>query len=336
MTIRRPAIDWFFVAIFVAMIVGSVLPATGVGASICNTATTIVIGLLFFLYGVRLSPAETVAGLKHWRLHLTILSSTYVIFPLIGIGLSFVLRPVLSPLLITGIVYLTLVPSTIQTSTTFTAIAHGNVAGAVVSASASNLLGVFITPALCWLLLMRGSQMQITGAGVLSIVAEILLPFVLGQVCRRWIGSFVTRHPRFNLVDRGSVVLIVYSAFSTATAEGVWHRTTVQQIVIVTSICVGLLVGMLALTWWGGRALGFSRADRIVIQFCGTKKSLASGLPIAGVLFPDQSLALVILALVIYHQIQLIVCGALASRYGRAFDAAQASADPDGRTSAQE
>lgn len=313
-------------AVFVALIAGIVLPATGALGIFFNDATTVVIGLLFFLNGIRLSPSDTLAALRYWRLHVTILTATYIVFPLIGVGISWMLHGLLSPMLVTGIVYLTLVPSTIQTSTAFTAIAHGNVAGAVVSASLSNILGVFITPALCWLLLLRGSSISITFSAVVSIVVQIILPFVLGQICRRWLADFVASHPRLNIVDRGSVVLIVYSAFASATADGVWHRTSVPQIVAVTVICCALLVGMLALTWWGGKALGFNRADDIVIQFCGTKKSLASGLPIATVLFPHESLALIILALVIYHQVQLVVCGAMASRYGRKWEAEHAGA----------
>jgi len=315
---RRIKVNWFFVAIFAAMAVASLVPATGVGATIVNDGTTGVIGVLFFLYGLRLSPAETIAGLRHWRLHLTILSATYIVFPLIGLGLSVLLRHWMTPTLVAGIIYLSLVPSTIQTSVTFTSIAHGNVAGAVVSASASNLLGVFLTPLLCWLVLSHDSNLTITPRAILSIVAEIIVPFILGQVCRRWLATFVAAHPKLSLVDQAAVVLIVYSAFSSAMTEGVWHLTSFPVVMAVIGLCLGCLVVMLVLTWYGAKALGFSRADAIAIQFCGTKKSLASGLPIAGVLFAGTSLALVVLPLIIFHQLQLLVCGTLAARYGRA------------------
>ncbi len=313
----RLAIDWFFIAIMVAMAVGAVFPATGTGATIVGDAATAVIAVLFFLYGIRLSPAETLEGLKHWRLHVTILSATYVVFPLLAIGVSLLLRGHLPDPVVDGIMYLGLVPSTIQTSTTFTSIAHGNVAGAVVSSSASNLLGVFLTPALCWLVWSQSTAGAITPTAIVSIVAQIIVPFVVGQLVRRWAAPFVAAHPRFSLVDKGSVVLIVYAAFSTASRDGAWSLISAAGIVALVALCLGFLAVMLAITWWGAKLLGFRRADAVTIQFCGTKKSLASGLPIAGVLFATSSVALLVLPLLIFHQLQLVVCGALASHYGR-------------------
>ncbi|MGV8907962.1 MAG: bile acid:sodium symporter family protein [Propionicimonas sp.] len=317
----RIPVDRFLLAIITAAVLASIFPATGVWVDVLGWATTIAIGLLFFLYGARLSPSETLAGVKHWRLHVTILSFTYVLFPLLGLAVVALTGSVLTPGLSSGLLYLTLVPSTVQSSIAFTSIAKGNVAGAVVSASASNILGVFLTPLLCFLLMSSTGKVAFTTSTIVEIVLQLFVPFVLGQLSRRWTAGFVKAHPRLKLVDRGSIVLVVYSAFSAGMREGMWSSTSWTDLAIVVAVCVVLLAIMLALTWWTARRLGFNRADAIAIQFCGTKKSLASGLPMAGVLFVGQPLGLLVLPLVLFHQAQLMACSALAGRYARSSEA---------------
>ncbi len=315
--LSRLPIDRFLLAIVTAAVLASIFPASGGWADALDLATTLAIALLFFLYGARLSPSETLAGLRHWRLHLTILSFTYVLFPLLGLGLVALAGPLLGPGLGAGLLYLTLVPSTVQSSIAFTSIAKGNVAGAVVSASASNILGVFLTPLLCWLLMSNTGRVAFTTSTIVDILLQLFVPFVLGQLSRRWTAGFVNAHPQLKLVDRGSIVLVVYSAFSTGMREGMWTQTSWASLAIVLALCLVILAIMLCLTWWTARRLGFNRADVIAIQFCGTKKSLASGLPMAGVLFAGQPLGLLVLPLVLFHQAQLMACSALAGRYAR-------------------
>lgn len=318
--LTRIPVDRFLLAIIAAAVLASVFPATGVWVDVLDVATTVAIALLFFLYGARLSPSETLAGLRHWRLHLTILGFTYLVFPLVGLAVLAATGPLVGPGLGAGLLYLTLVPSTVQSSIAFTSIAKGNVAGAVVSASASNILGVFLTPALCWLLLSSTGRVAFTTSTIVDIMLQLFLPFVLGQLSRRWTAGFVTAHPQLKLVDRGSIVLVVYSAFSTGMRENMWTQTSWTSLAVVLAVCLLVLALMLWLTWWTARRLGFSRADVIAIQFCGTKKSLASGLPMAGVLFAGQPLGLLMLPLVLFHQAQLMACSALAGRYAREAD----------------
>lgn len=316
-------IDRFLLAIIAAAALASVLPAQGIAAEILGWVVQVVIACLFFLYGVRLSPEQAVAGLKHWRLHLTILTFTFVVFPLLGLALRLIPASVLSPALYAGVLYLCLVPSTVQSSINFTSIAHGNVAGAIVSASASNLLGVFLTPALC-LTLMGASGLVVDPNTILDIVLQLLVPFILGQLSRRWTAGFVTSHPRLKLIDQASIVLVVYAAFSAGMREHLWSQVTLLDLVVVLLLSLGLLATMLWLTWTTARRLGFNRADAIAIQMCGTKKSLATGLPMAALLFGGQSIGLLVLPLMVFHQAQLMACGALASRYAREADAAPA------------
>lgn len=314
--LRRLKPDGFLLAIIASAVLASFLPATGLGMTLLHGASTISIFLLFFLYGARIAPREALRGLAHWRLHLTILAFTFVLFPLVGLALRPLSGTWLSPDLYSGLLYLTLVPSTVQSSIAFTSIARGNIPGAIVSASASNLLGVFVTPALV-VLLMAGSGRGAIGLDqVRDIVVQLLLPFVLGQLSRRWTARFVTDHKApLKLVDRGVVVLVVYTAFSQGMAEHMWSRVTAGQLLVLIAVCLVLLAFMLATTWFVARRLGFNREDVIAIQFCGTKKSLATGLPMAQVLFATGGVGLLVLPLMVFHQAQLMACSALAQRY---------------------
>ena len=317
--LRRLRPDGFLLAIVASAILASFLPARGLGMTLLHGASTVAIFLLFFLYGARIAPREALRGLAHWRLHLTILAFTFVLFPLIGVALRPLSGTLVSPQLYAGLLYLTLVPSTVQSSIAFTSIARGNVPGAIVSASASNLLGVFVTPALV-VLVMAGANGSVGIGQIGDIVVQLLLPFVLGQLSQRWTAGFVKAHNApLKLVDRGVVVLVVYTAFSQGMSEHMWSQVTGPQLIVVVAVCLLLLALMLFVTWWVPKRLGFNRADNIAIQFCGTKKSLATGLPMAQVLFAGVGgVGLLVLPLMIFHQAQLMACSVLAQRYARA------------------
>jgi sodium/bile acid cotransporter 7 len=316
--LRRLRPDGFLLAIVTSAVLSSFFPARGLGMTLLHGASTVAIFLLFFLYGARIAPREALRGLAHWRLHLTILSFTFLLFPLIGLALRPLSGTWLSPQLYSGLLYLCLVPSTVQSSIAFTSIARGNVPGAIVSASASNLLGVFVTPALV-VLVMAGANGRVGLGQIGDIVVQILLPFVLGQVSQRWTAGFVKAHNApLKLVDRGVVVLVVYTAFSQGMSEHMWSQVNGPQLVVLVAVCLALLALMLVVTWYVPKRMGFSREDNIAIQFCGTKKSLATGLPMAQVLFAGTGVGLLVLPLMIFHQAQLMACSVLAQRYARA------------------
>jgi sodium/bile acid cotransporter 7 len=207
----------------------------------------------------------------------------------------------------------------VQSSIGFTAMAKGNVAAAVCSASASTLLGIFITPLLVGTLVVGGAVQGRDGMDtVLPIIYQLLLPFIAGQLLRPVIGKWIDGHKNLlRFVDQGSILLVVYTAFSEAVTEGLWHKVPPWSLAAVLVLCCLLLAMALAATAWLGRRLGFSREDEITIVFCGSKKSLASGVPMAKVLFASGSLGMVILPLMLFHQIQLMVCAVLAQRFAR-------------------
>jgi len=323
--LSRLKVDRYLLLIIAMVVAASLLPARGQAAVGFDWATKIAIGLVFFLHGARLSREAVIGGLTHWRLHLLVLASTFGLFPLICLGLAALPPQITPPALAGGIVFLGCLPSTIQSSIGFTVIARGNVAAAVAAASASNLLGILITPLLVGVLMHR--QGAISAHSAWAIVLQLLAPFLAGQVLRRWIGGFVARHATvLQRIDRGSILLVVYTAFSGAVVAGVWSQIDALDLARLFVLCGALLATVLAATWFAARTLGFSKPDEIAIVFCGSKKSLASGVPMAGVLFPAATAGLALLPLMLFHQIQLMACAVIAQRYANRADEAAALA----------
>lgn len=304
-------IDPYILALLGTVGLAALLPASGAAADIVGGVSTGAIALLFFLYGARLSTREALDGLRHWRLHLTVLICTFAVFPLLGLAAKGLVPAVLTPPLYSGLLFLCLVPSTIQSSIAFTSVARGNVPAAICAGSFSSLAGIVLTPLLAAALL-GGSAGGFSADSLLKIVFQLLVPFLAGQFLRRWIGGFLLRHKKLlGYVDRGSILLVVYTAFSQGMVQGIWSQVTPARLAMLLAVEAVLLAVMLALTWYGSKRLGFGRADRIAIQFAGSKKSLAAGLPMASVLFGAQA-SLAVLPLMLFHQMQLMVCAVIA------------------------
>lgn len=318
--IARLNIDPYLLLLLSTVALASVLPARGVFADIAGGVADAGIALLFFLHGAKLSREAILDGARAWKLHLSVASLTFVLFPLIGLAVSSI--PGLGPELAMGLLFLTLLPSTVQSSIAFTAIAGGNVAAAVCSASFSNLAGIFLTPLLTALLI-TGKQGGFSTDPVVAISLQLLLPFLFGQALRPWIGSFVTRHKKvLGYVDRGSILLVVYTAFGAAVLEGLWSEVTPSELGLIAGLSLAMLALVLMAAVLMGRVLGFSREDRIVLVFCGSKKSLATGVPLASVLFASSQVGAIVLPLMFFHQIQLMVCAVLARRFAAQVEAA--------------
>lgn len=309
----RLPLDPYVLALLGTVGLAALLPARGPAGSAAEGAATGAVALLFFLYGARLSTREALDGLRHWRLHLTVLACTFVLFPLLGLATGALVPTLLTPALHSGLLFLCLVPSTIQSSIAFTSIARGNVPAAICAGSFSSLAGIFLTPLLAAGLLGNNAG-GFSADSLLKIVFQLLLPFLLGQALRRWTGPFLVRNKKvLGHVDRGSILLVVYAAFSAGMAAGIWHQVSVPRLAALLAVEAVLLAVMLLVSWYGAKRLGFGRADRIAIQFAGSKKSLAAGLPMASVLFGAQA-SLAVLPLMLFHQMQLMVCAVLARR----------------------
>lgn len=324
--------DPFLLSMLAAVLVASVAPGLGRTGGLLHLDLVGDIGVfaIFFLHGIALSPASLRQGASRWRLHLLVQLCTFVLFP----AWWFALRPVFGPWvpqdLLLGFYYLAVLPSTVSSSVAMTAIARGNVAAAVLNATLSTLLGVFLTPLLASLLFVgqgHGAHAMDLGDTMLKIARMLLLPFVLGQVLRPWWGEWFRRvKPVTSIVDRGVIVILVWSSFSDSVADGLWSR---HGLGLIGMTVVGVLLFLLPLLWstrWLARRLGFPVEDEVVAVFCGSKKTMASGVPMARVLFGgDPALGVLLMPILFYHQLQLFIGSVLARRYARR-EEAQAAA----------
>ena len=292
-------LDPFTATLVTVVLLASFFPARGAFVPFFEHLTTAAIALLFFMHGAKLSREAIIAGGSHWRLHLWVMCSTFILFPVLGVLFAWWAPVKVDPMLYSGFIYLCILPATVQSAIAFTSLAGGNVAAAVCSASASSLLGIFVSP------LLVGVLMNLHGAGgsleqVGKIMLQLLLPFVLGHLSRPWIGNWVAKHKKWiGKTDQTSILLVVYSAFSEAVVNGIWHKVGLGSLLFIVVIGLGLLA----------------------IVICGSKKSLANGIPMANILFPTSILGIMVLPLMIFHQIQLMVCAVLARRYKRQTDA---------------
>lgn len=324
---RRLLPDPFLTVLIATVALASVLPARGVAGTYLTYISSGAIVALFFMHGARLPREHLATALAHWRMHVAILSITFLVYPLLILGLHKAWPQLLTTSAWTGMFFLAALPSTVQSSIALTSLARGNVAGAVTSAAASNLLGIVIAP-LIVAQLIQSSAATFSLAGVWRITLQLLLPFAIGHALRPWLGAWAARHSRaLSYMDRTTIVLAVYTAFSAAVLGGIWSRLPLSTLMVIAAICAALLAAMLGIAKLVARLFGFSAQDQACVMFCGSQKSLVTGVPMARVLFPGAEAGIVILPLMLYHQLQLMVGAWLARRMG--------SAEPSGSGTAQ-
>lgn len=314
----RMVFDNYTLIIIGVILAATFLPAQGSGEVFFRWLTTAAIALLFFLHGAKLSRQAIIAGALHWRLHLLIFVFTFIFFPLLMVALAPVLRPLLGDELWVGMLYLAALPGTVQSAIAFTSMARGNIPAAVCAASASSLVGILVTPMLVKLMLDADAGTAGMLDAIIKISLQLLFPFLLGHYMRRWIGNFVDNNRQWlRYIDQGSILLVVYTAFSSAVVGGLWHTVAPSSLVMLTVACCVVLAMVLVVTTWMSRFMGFNKEDEITIVFCGSKKSMATGVPMAQVLFAGGAVGPAILPLMIFHQIQLMVCAVMAQHYAR-------------------
>ena len=313
------ALDRFTILLIVMVILATLLPVHGLAAIIFGKITTIAIAVLFFLHGAKLSREAIVEGVLHWRLHAVVFAFTFAVFPIIGLLAKPILLPLLGQQLYWGFLFMCFLPSTVQSSIAFTSVAKGNVAAAVCSASFSNLIGMFITPILVSLFIFGQSQHNYDPtSSIIEITLLLLVPFIAGQVLRPYVFPYMQKVPSIvKTFDQGTMLMVVYGAFSGAVVAGLWHQVSWTTLIYLTIACSVFLTIIMLLAFYIPQWLGFNKADQISIFFCGSKKTLASGVPMAQILFIGQPLGMIVLPIMIFHQIQLMVCGVIANYWSK-------------------
>lgn len=313
--LRRFGLDRYMMLLILTVVLATFAPARGQFAGILSQVTYWAVALLFYIYGAKLSTATILSGLANWKLQLGCLLCTYALFPVLGLALAPIAGLYLPAAFGIGLLYIGCLPSTVQSSIAFTSVSGGNVAGAVCAASISNVLGVALAPLFFALLIPSNSGIHIDASAVWKIFQQILLPFIVGQICRPLIGNWLNTHKlATTIVDRGSILLIVYAAFSAGVVNGIWHMVDAGHMLgLWALVCTMLAVGMIV-TVLAGRAAGMNRADLLALFYCGSTKSLATGMPMAGILFVGQDIALIVLPLMFFHLTQLFVCAIISQR----------------------
>ena len=313
------ALDRFTILLFVMVILASILPVSGHAAEIFSVITTAAIAVLFFLHGAKLSREAVMQGLTHWKLHGLVFAITFAVFPILGLLAKPILVPMLGQELYWGFLFMCFLPSTVQSSIAFTSVARGNVAAAVCSASFSNIIGMFITPIMvAFFILGQTSHGFDPTSSIIQITLLLLVPFILGQILRPYVFPHMQKRPKIvKVFDQGSILMVVYGAFSSAVDAGLWSQISMSTLMLLILACSVLLTLIMLLSLYIPKWLGFNAADQKTIFFCGSKKTLASGVPMAQILFIGQPIGMIVLPIMIFHQIQLMVCGVIANYWSK-------------------
>ncbi|MEZ9708393.1 bile acid:sodium symporter family protein [Vibrio breoganii] len=319
--IKKIKKEWFLVGMVMAIVLAVLTPDLGKtgGTLHLDSVTVLGIALVFFLHGLGLSPKAIVEGLSNWKLHLYVQGATFVVYPLLWVVFGQGFLAYMPAALAFGFCYLFVLPSTISSSVAMTAIGKGNLPGAIFNASLSSILGVFITPLLIQVFMgMEGAELNLMDS-VISISKMLLLPMILGQIMRPWLLEWTQKHKAVvNKLDKYVILLIVYSAFCDSIDHGIWSDFSPTLLLISALICLIVLIVMVHGIQWGARKVGFTHQDEVAAVFCGTKKTLAAGIPMAKVIFAhDPNLGMILLPIMLYHPIQIFYCAVLANRYAK-------------------
>jgi solute carrier family 10 (sodium/bile acid cotransporter), member 7 len=310
--------DRFILLLLGAVLVGWLAPATGKALDIARDASNASIFALFFLHGLRLPRAEVARAAKGWRLQVAMVVFSFVVMPMAGLALVHLPGAALPSALVTGILYCAMLPSTVQSAISYSSMAGGNVAASVVGAAVSNLLGIVVTPLLVATIIGAASGMAMGGETVVRIAMLLLLPFALGQVTQRWLGAWAARQKvLLSFFDRLVIVIAVYVAFAGAVASGSLGAVDLASLTLLFTLLSALLAFAFFGAWRLGAMLGLQRAERISLTFAGAHKSIATGAPMAAILFGSGA-GLIVLPAIIYHMIQLLVSAPIAARLAKA------------------
>jgi len=318
----RAGLDWFLLALIGMIVLAYLWPQVGVDQEPLSLGDVANYGVsvIFFFYGLRLSPAKLKAGLRTWRLHVVVQLSTFILFPLLILPLrSLFTGTEQEALLWLGVFYLAALPSTVSSSVVMVSIAGGNIPAAIFNASISSLIGIFITPLWMGLFLTASAEGFDIWSVLGKLVLQVLLPVVLGIVLNRYWGNFAERYKKqLRYFDQIIILLIVYTSFCESFARKMFAAYSIADILILGIGMACLFFLMFGIIYGISKLLGFNREDRITAVFCGSKKSLVHGTVMSKVLFPNPSMAgIMLLPVMLYHALQLLAASVIAQAQAR-------------------
>lgn len=316
--IARLIPDRFILILIAAMALASVAPVGGAAADTASLVSSAAVFIVFLLHGIRLPRTEVVRGLADWRVQGGIILFVFGAMALAGLGLARLLDGWLPPLVALGFLYCGVLPTTVQSATTYTSMAGGNVATSVVGSAIGNLAGIVATPVLFALLAGREGAPPLSGDLAARIALILLLPFLVGQMLQRWARPWVLAHPALvKAIDQSAIAIAVYSAFSAAVIAGIWGQLSGGDLALLGGGVAALLAAGFGGAWWLGGQLTAEPPTRSAILFLGAHKSVAVGAPLAALLFPAQAAGMILLPILIYHLAQLILSAWVAPALAR-------------------
>jgi len=329
-TIKKYLPDGFITGIILMILLAWLVPGIGGEGSTIELKTLIRYGisLLFFFYGLRLSPEKMKNGLGNWRLHLLIQSLTFIVFPLVVLAFYPLLKGTENEMLWLAVFFLAALPSTVSSSVVMVSIAEGNITSAIFNASISGVIGILITPLWMGIFLEKQSDAFVFGEVIGDLVVQILIPVCMGLLLHRFWGKWASRHKRYlSLFDKSVILAIVYRSFSDSFLNGIFHSIKLHELLLLGASVILLFFFIFEGTKAVTRLMNFNREDRITVLFAGSKKSLIHGSVMVSVLFAGTTIgSLFLVPVMIYHAFQLFYISIVARQYGRQIASPKSSA----------
>ena len=277
------------------------------------------IALVFFFHGLGISRKNLRDGILAWKIHVCVQLMTFAVFPLIAFLFCLIAQKFIPADLVLGFYFLGAIPSTISSSVAMTAVARGNVPAAIFNASLSSILGIFLTPLIVSIFASTEGNALPLGETVMNLFVLLFLPFLLGQILNPFFYRLILPYKsHINIFDKGVILLLVFSSFADSVYNGLWTKYGVGLLLETFAGAAILLTVALAGTTIAARVLRFKKEDEITAVFCGSKKTLAGGVPMAKLIFGSApQIGLIVLPIMFYHQLQLLVCTIIANRYAK-------------------
>jgi len=311
-------IDGFVLSIIAVIGIAYIFPQWGIPESEIpiDTISAIGISLIFFFYGLKLSPTKLKEGIKNWKLHLLIQASTFLIFPLLVLLFYPLIKNETQETIWLAFFFLAALPSTVSSSVVMVSIAKGNIPAAIFNASISGIIGVVLTPLWMGLFVQQtGTDFSITDIYI-KLIVQIILPVVFGILLQRFLGVFALKHSKLlTRFDKSVILLIIYKSFASSFADNLFSTVSILDLLMLI-VSVFLLFGILFfLTGFLAKKMQFNTEDQITAQFCGTKKSLVHGTVFSKIIFGNMaSIGIILLPIMLYHAIQLLIISIVASK----------------------